>query len=343
MNDSRDKMEPSYKSEPAYRITSTVVPAIMVLLVLLFVWYSRNQVKINEPRTMTIYCFSAMEAVMEQGLLPAFRQQWFKKNQEQLEFITTFAGSGIITRQIMTRFPAEVAVLSSGLDARRLMTAGLITAASWQELQKQKTFCQSPLVLYQHKNNTVLFPQKLGDIDFDKLKVIIPDPLTSGEGEIAALAIYKAKLDQGWGHDQALAFVSHLFKDGSSHPASAQVAWEQFKAGLGDVLLNYESIGGKQPGTEDISMVYPEPSIMAEHVAVALMQNIKEDQEELVSAFLTFLWSDKAQLVLQEYGFRSSLRAEANSLPARIYTLDSLGDPAYLISNVLNPLLGGRE
>lgn len=341
MNRPKEKMESSYKNDPAYRITSVVVPAFIGLLILLFIWYSRNQQLINEPRTMTIYCFSAMETVMERGLLPAFQQEWLKEKQERVEFITTFAGSGVITRQIMTRFPAEVAILSSELDARRLMTAGIITASSWQELQQKQKFCQSPLVLFLGEKVTEK-PRDLADIDYYGKNIIIPDPLTSGEGQIAALALYRAKLDQGFGHEDALAYVKHIFQGTANHPSTAQDAWEQFRAGLGDIMLNYESVAGNHHNDTDIRRVYPKPNIMTEHVAVALRQNISLEQEEMVASFLTFLWSDKAQVILKEHGFRIQGQEDASSLPSPLYTLDSLGDATHLILDVLDPLLAGK-
>ena len=148
MSISTGNVEPPYKNDPVYRLTSILFPVFVAVLVLLFIWYSRDQVRIKEPRTISLYCFSAMESVMEQALLPAFQQHWLKQHQERVEFITTFAGSGVITRQIMTRFPAEIAILSSELDARRLVRGGILTASAWQDLHQQKKFCRSPIVLF---------------------------------------------------------------------------------------------------------------------------------------------------------------------------------------------------
>ena len=102
MNISTKNVDSPYKNEKAYRVTSILFPLLVAASVLLFIWFSRDEIKQKEPRTITLYCFSAMESVMEQALLPAFQDAWFKHNQERVEFITTFAGSGVITRQIIT-------------------------------------------------------------------------------------------------------------------------------------------------------------------------------------------------------------------------------------------------
>ena len=81
---------------------------------------------------------------------------------------------------------------------------------------------------------------------------------------------------------------------------------------------------------------------MTEHVAVALRQNISEEQEEIVDSFLTFLWSDKAQAILKGHGFRSQLQEDAAPPPPPLYTLDSLGDATRLILDVLDPLVAGK-
>ena len=179
MQKTQKKTESSYRNDPAYRITTIVVPIIIGFCILLFIWYSRDQVMIKEPRTITLYCFSAMETVLEKDILPAFQQRWLKQHQERVEFITTFAGSGVITRQIMKRFPAEVAILSSELEARRLVSDGIIKVSTWQDLQKKEKFCQSPIIMYS-RNDSLPSPIDFESLGKTSLEVIIPDPLTSG-------------------------------------------------------------------------------------------------------------------------------------------------------------------
>lgn len=341
MSISTGNIEPSYKNEPAYRVTSIVFPVFVAIVILLFIWFSRGEIKLKEPRTITLYCFSAMEAVMEQSLLPAFQDIWLKQNQEQVEFITTFAGSGVITRQIMTKFPAEVAVLSSELDARRLVSSGAITAAVWQELRQRDKFCRSPIVLFVRDELEVPITG-FDDIDFDKMKVIIPDPLTSGEGQMVALALYGSQLRQGLDREQAFNFVKQAFSRSGNHPSTSRAATEQFHAGLGDILLNCKAAAGNHPGVSEMKIIYPQRTIMTEPVAVAIHANIAPKQVELIETFLEFLWSNMAQKILSEHGFQTiNTSKQAGFAPAPlndIFTLDSLGSALELNRSVIDPL-----
>lgn len=342
MSISTGNIEPPYKNDPVYRLTSILFPLLVAIVVLLFIWYSRDQVRVKEPRAISLYCFSAMEPVMEQELLPAFQQQWLKQNQERVEFITTFAGSGVITRQIMTRFPAEIAILSSELDARRLVGGGIITASTWQELHHQEKFCRSPIVLF--VNDKIQTPlNSFEDIDFETMNVIIPDPLTSGEGQMAALAIYGSQLRQGRSQSQAFDFTKTALAKARNKPSTSQDALEQFYAGMGDILLNYAAAVRSHHGASDIKTVNLESTIMTEPVAIAIQNNITAKQKDITDAFLAFLWSRTAQEKLSEYGFQTintATQAEFVQGPQQdIFTLDSLGTAHDLNRLIIDPLL----
>jgi len=228
MSISTGNIEPSYKNDPAYRVTSILFPALIGIIFLLFIWFSRDEIKLKEPQTIPLYCFSAMESVMEQGLLPAFQEHWLNNKQEQVKFITTFAGSGVITRQIMTRFPAEVAILSSELDAQRLVGSGIITVAAWQDIQRRPKFCRSPIVLFVRQDNPFTITT-FDDINFEKMNVIIPDPLTSGDGQMASLALYGSQIRRGVDKATAFEFTRKALAESRSHPSTSQAAMEQFQ------------------------------------------------------------------------------------------------------------------
>ncbi|NQV50830.1 MAG: substrate-binding domain-containing protein [Candidatus Marinimicrobia bacterium] len=331
-----------YKNETAYKVTTIIVPVLAVILIFLLIWYSRGSMQIKEPRTITLYCFSAMESVMEQSIIPAFQQRWLKKHQERVEFITTFAGSGVITRQIMTRFPAEVAILSSELDARRLVSEGILSAASWQDLQKKEKFCESPIVLFARNS----MPQTLTsfeELNPDTLDVIIPDPLTSGEGQMAVLAIYGSQLMLGTQEDAALAYVKSWLAKTRHHPSTSQDAMEQFHAGMGDVLFHFEAARDQHVDASPIRVIYPRRTMMTEPVAVAVQKNITANQAEIVDAFLAFLWSEQAQNLLIKHGFRSQILPasgeDESGQTDSFFTMDSLGSASDLIRNIIDPLL----
>ncbi|MGH8060361.1 MAG: hypothetical protein ACREOH_24505 [Candidatus Entotheonellia bacterium] len=49
--------------------------------------------RIAQPRTVVLYGFSILGDVMNQAIFPLFQQQWQAQTGEQVEFISSFAGS----------------------------------------------------------------------------------------------------------------------------------------------------------------------------------------------------------------------------------------------------------
>ena len=85
-----------------------------------------------------------------------------------------------------------------------------------------------------------------------------------------------------------------------------------------------------QRGKLTAEVVYPESTILSEHTIVLIDKNITPAQLDLVDAFVAFLWSDTAQRIFVEYGFRSvndSLNAANPSFGkiGRPFTVSDLG------------------
>lgn len=114
----------------------------------------------------------------------------------------------------------------------------------------------------------------------------------------------------------------------------ARAARREFDDGTGDALVTYEQdvIGTPTRGRTAGEIIYPKSTILSEQIAVKLERNIDERQSDLVEAFFEFLWSEEAQRILVEYGFRSP-REELNQSNPRLatiespFTLEDLGGP----------------
>lgn len=86
------------------------------------------------PRTVVFYGFSILGEALNEDVLPAFARQWRQTTGEPVEFITSFAGSGTVTNQVVLGVPAQLALLSLELDAERLAAAGRVAPGSWRRL-----------------------------------------------------------------------------------------------------------------------------------------------------------------------------------------------------------------
>jgi ABC-type sulfate transport system substrate-binding protein len=145
------------------------------------------------------------------------------------------------------------------------------------------------------------------------VKVIHPDPVSSGGAQWSLLAIYgselkKSEKQSGGQSDQARALqtLRAIWANVKSTPGSAREARTQFELGFGDALITYELEGllMKQAGAP-IEIIVPEATIFSEHPAVVVDRNVTVAERPVVDAFMQYLWSEEAQRAFVKAHFRS--------------------------------------
>ncbi len=323
-----------------FSTTGTVVLTVFLVVLLgLAIWRSRHGEETAPSRTITLYCFSALQEVMNEGLLPAFQKAWQEDTGERVEFITTFAGSGTITDRIIRRFPAEIAVLSSEVDAFRLVQNGVVLGPSWRNLPHQGVVSKSPLVILVRSGN----PHGISayaDLAQDDLDVVHADPQTSGGGEWAILAVYGDVLRSGGSREEAGARVAKVRENVAAQASSARAARSEFLAGTGGALITYEAeaLSISSPAAAACEIVRPPRTLVSEHVALTIGRNIDPEREAPVTAFLEFLSSPPAQDIFIRYGFRS-VDEDRNRAEAALAAID---DP-FLLSDLGEARDVGRQ
>ncbi len=257
-------------------------------------------------RTIVVYGFSILGEVMNDGIFPAFQSDWEARTGERVEFISSFAGSGTITNQIILGVPAEVAILSLELDALRLVEEGVLPSATWRELPEAGVVNQTPFIILVRPDNPKGI-RDFADLTQPEVEVVHPDPLTSGGAQWAILAEYGSALRRT--KDEAAAYEQLLgiWRNVTAQAASARAARTQFENGFGDALITYEqeALRDRSLGKLKAEIVYPPSTILSEHTVVVIDKNLAPDQRALVQGFVSFLWSERAQRIFIEYGFRS--------------------------------------
>jgi sulfate transport system substrate-binding protein len=264
------------------------------------------------PRTVVFYGFSILAEAMNQDVLPEFARRWRERTGERIEFVTSFSGSGTVTNQLTMGVPAQVALLSLELDAERLARAGVIPAGSWRRLPHDGVVNRTPFVLVVRKGN----PKRIhdfSDLARPGVKVVHPDPLTSGGANWAILAEYgsAARHDRArhGGDPRQAGFQALLgvWRHVAAQAASARAARTQFENGFGDALVTYEQdvLKDAAQGTLPGEIVYPPSTVLSEHTLVILDKNITPAERPLIDALVAFLWSEPAQSLFVRRGFRS--------------------------------------
>jgi sulfate transport system substrate-binding protein len=261
--------------------------------------------------TITLYGFSVMKESLEKSIFPGFTARWKQLHGQVVQFQSSFAGSETVTNQILRGAPAEVAILSIERDAQRLQKDGFVTS-DWHLLAGNGIVNKTPFVIIVRQGN----PKGIHDFsDLAKpgIRLIHPDPISSGGAQWSILAIYGSELkksekessepDKG----RALQTLRAIWKNVISTPGSAREARTTFELGNGDALVTYELEGllmkeAKAP----VEVVTPQSTIFSEHPAVVIDKNVTSTKRPVIDAFMQYLWSDEAQQAFVKFHFYSS-------------------------------------
>jgi len=264
----------------------------------------------NSGQTITVYGFSIMQEALEKDIYPGFAAKWKREHGVDVGFVSSFAGSETVTNQILQGAPADVAILSIERDADRLVQ-GKATTTDWHTSPNSGIVNKTPFVILVRKGN----PKNIhdfADLAAPGVKLIHPDPVSSGGAQWSILSIYGSELKKteaaSGEPDQvvALHLLQNIWKNVISTPGSAREARTQFETGFGDALITYELEGllMKQAGAQ-VDIVVPKATIFSEHPAVIIDRNVTAAERPVVQAFLNYLWTDEAQKAFVKYHFRS--------------------------------------
>jgi sulfate/thiosulfate transport system substrate-binding protein len=266
---------------------------------------------------ITVYGFSIMKEPLEKAIYPAFADKVKREHALDIHFTSSFAGSETVTNQILQGVKAEVAILSIERDADRLKQAGLVTS-DWHLLPQQGIVNKTPFVILVRKGN----PKGIHDFsDLAKpgIKLIHPDPISSGGAQWSILAMYGSELVKSKNQigeadrARALQALQAIWRNVISTPASAREARTTFELGNGDALITYEldALLMKQANAKsDAEIVIPEATIFSEHPAVVVDRNVPPQDRQVIDAFMQYLWTDDAQRAFVKFNFRSSTNDE---------------------------------
>lgn len=267
--------------------------------------------------TITVYGFSIMSEAFEKDIYPGFKAKWKREHGVDVNFVSSFAGSETITNQILQGAPADVAILSIERDAERL-AEGKATTADWRILPNKGIINKTPFVILVRAGNPkgILDFADLGKPD---IKVIHPDPVSSGGAQWSILSIYGSELKKSEAETgtadktRALGTLQAIWKNVISAPGSAREARTQFELGQGDALITYELEGLlMKQANAPIETVVPKSTIFSEHPAVIIDRNVTDAERPVVTAFLNYLWTDEAQKAFVKYHFRSITKESFN-------------------------------
>ena len=254
---------------------------------------------------------------------------------KNVTFTKSFGASGDQSRAVAAGLKADIVAFSLEPDITRLVKANLVPA-DWNAGEHKGMVTDSVVVLVTRKGN----PKGIktwSDLTKPGVEVITPNPFTSGGARWNVMAAYGAQTKTGKSESEGVKYLEDLFKRVPVQDDSARKSLQTFTGGKGDVLLAYENeaIFAQQKG-QKIDYVVPDDTILIEN-PVAVTSKSKNPKE--AQAFLKFLYSEKAQQIFADNGYRSVTKVGAAKFPnpKNLYTIADFGGWADVTTKFFDP------
>ncbi|HWB67734.1 MAG TPA: sulfate ABC transporter substrate-binding protein [Mycobacteriales bacterium] len=287
-------------------------------------------------KTIKLVAYSTPQKAYEK-LFPTFTQTAAGAGAK---LAGSYGPSGTEAGKVIAGQPADVVEFSRSSDMDKLVAAGLVPA-SWDANQYHGIVTDSVAVLVVRKGNP-LHIHSWDDLIKPGVKVVTPNPLSSGSACWNLMAAYGAELHEGKTPAQALAFVKQLLQHTVSQPSSGADATAAFVGGTGNVLISYENeaIEAQQAG-DDVDYVTPKDTILIEN-PIAVTSNASNPT--LANNFVKFLYSDAGQKTFAAAGYRPVVKADLDKsvfpTPPGLFTIESLGGWSKVNSEFFDPTNG---
>lgn len=271
----------------------------------------------------------------------AFQKYYKDKTGTDVEIIQSHGGSGSQARSVIEGADADVVTLALAHDITLIEQAGLIDEGWINEFDLDSSPYTSAIVFLVRKGNDK-------DIhDWDDLikpgvEIINPDPKSSGGACWNFLAAWHYADEQYNGDtDKIKSFMTSLYNNVTVMDSGARGATTTFvENGQGDVLIAWENeaIATLQEYPDEYELITPSVSILAQPSVAIVDENAEKDGvTDVAKDYLEYLYSDDAQEIIAEHGYRPSNEeilqehADEFDLDVELCTINDFGgwDQAY--------------
>ncbi len=239
----------------------------------------------------------------------AFNEFWQAQGNPAVTIQQSHGGSGKQARAVIDGLRADVVTLALSGDIDAINHNQTLIEPNWQaRLPDNSTPYTSTIVFLVRKGN----PKQISDWDDlvkEGVEVITPNPKTSGGARWNFLAAWAYARQQYGSEEQALAFVTELYRHAPVLDTGARGATISFvQRGLGDVLLAWENeayLSLAEEGGDQLEIVTPSLSILAEPPVAVVDANVdRKGTRAIAEAYLQHLYSEEGQRIAAKNFYR---------------------------------------
>ncbi len=263
---------------------------------------SQNPNKIE----ITLASFSVTQSAYEK-IIPQFVAKWKREKGQDVVFKQSYGASASQADAVIAGLEADIVGLSLAPDITEIQKAGLIKPGWDRELPNGAVITRSAIALQTRPGNPKNI-QNWADLTKPGIKVITPNPKTSGSARWNFIGLWGSVTQIGGNEDKAREFVSQVFKNVPLLPKSAREATDVFfKQNQGDVLLSYENevIFAKQRGERNSPYIIPKVNVSIDNPVAIVDNNVdKKGTRQVAEAFAEYLFTPEAQREFAKVGFR---------------------------------------
>lgn len=239
----------------------------------------------------------------------AAENEAFIKQNPGVVIDQSHAGTSKQARSIVEGLEADVVTFNQVTDIDFLVKQGFVSE-DWQSdfANDASPFYSFPSFLVRAGNPKGI--KDWADLARDDVKVIFPNPKTSGNARYTYLAA-TAYAQEAFNGDQQKVqeFVKKIFDNVPVFDTGGRAATTTFvEREIGDVIITFEAETrgiAKQYGTDKFESVVPSVSLLAEF-PVAIVDKVvdKRGSRDLAKKYLDFLYTEEGQRIAAEFGHR---------------------------------------
>lgn len=258
---------------------------------------------LNSSYDVSRELFSALNA--------PFEKQWAQQHPgDTLTIKQSHAGSSRQALAILQGLKADVVTYNQVTDVQILHDKGQLIPANWQQrLPNSSSPFYSTMAFLVRKGN----PKNIhdwSDLVRDDVKLIFPNPKTSGNARYTYLAAWGA-FDRADGKNKASTekSMTQFLKNVEVFDTGGRGATTTFvERGLGDVLISFESEVNtirNQYAKDGYEVIVPKTNILAEFPVAWVDKNIALNHtEEAAKSYLNYLYTPAAQQIIIQFYYR---------------------------------------
>lgn len=244
-------------------------------------------------QTVNIVGYSVPKPAFD-ALTAAFQKTPAGKN---VTFHAAYGASGTESKAVAAGQPADYVVLSLEPDLTKLVPKFI--SPNWDAGPTKGIVTDSVVVIAVRKGNP-LHIHSWADLTKPGVKIVTPDPSSSGSAKWNLLAAYESVITSGGTPAQAANYITALYKHVVSRAASGAIALSQFEAGTGNVLLTYENsaIQARQSG-QSLDYFVPSETVLIQNPAAVTVT-----APPAAKQFLQYTLTKAGQEIVASKGFR---------------------------------------